>query len=65
MEIVDYKTVTNASATELDKTIKEMLHEGWQPYGSMFIGYGRFYCQTMVKRRDDDDLTIPGPHLVR
>lgn len=49
MFIIDYKTVAGYSEEELDQNVKELIAQGWQPYGSPYEDSSETYLQAMVK----------------
>ena len=53
--IVDYCNTSAKTADDLSKNVRELIKEGWQPQGNVFVQekfYG--YTQTMIKRDDVD-----------
>ena len=47
----DYKTAEGEDPSLLDQAIKELIAEGYQPYGSPYAAKKHF-CQAMIKQQD-------------
>ena len=52
MEIEDYCIIKRGSISELEKRVRDLLHKGWMPQGSIAIesmSYSNQYYQSMIK----------------
>ncbi len=56
MKITEYKTASASDCEKLDAAVKDLLAEGFEPFGSPYVaktehkGISQF-CQAMVKSR--------------
>jgi hypothetical protein len=50
-KIIEYKTVEGGTPGKLDEQIKDLIAEGYQPYGNPYV-IGRQICQAMIKTSD-------------
>jgi hypothetical protein len=55
-KIIEYKTVEGETPGKLDQQIKDLIAEGYQPYGNPYTASKQFY-QAMIKTTD---LPAPG-----
>ena len=50
-KITEYKTVEGETPGKVDQQIKDLIAEGYQPYGNPYP-VGRQICQAMIKTGD-------------
>ena len=50
-KIIEYKTVEGGTPGKLDEQVKDLIAEGYQPYGNPYV-VGRQICQAMIKTND-------------
>ena len=56
-KIIDYKIIYHFPFDELDKAVKEMIGDGWQPLGGLVFTNGGL-TQAMVKYEDEEQVQI-------
>ena len=49
--IIEYKTVEGEDPDNLDRQVKGLISEGYQPYGNPYTAGGKI-CQAMIKAND-------------
>jgi len=55
-KIIDYCVVSDGSVDTAAREVKELIDEGWEPWGSPFVDSA--YRQAMVLRDNNNDLSI-------
>jgi hypothetical protein len=60
MKIAQYQTVSALDPRALDKSVNELLGNGWQPYGSPYA-LKNGVCQAMVTDKAADKAPAPQP----
>jgi len=50
-KIIEYKTVEGENPAHLDRQVKDLISEGYQPYGNPYTA-NKQVCQAMIKTND-------------